>query len=298
MTAQRFGTFGLAGLLAVVLSTGGGTVLGQSSGNGAEADYRQHVSDLREAAGAARRGGVPGAAVTSTTSVVFGIATDFFVPGDYDGDGKADHAIWRPGGVGFKVRQSSDASQMDIVLGQTGDDPTVIGDYDGDGRGDAAVYRAGASAGLYSTWIYHSSATDSDVTVTCSAGTDCGKNGDFPAPGDYNGDGKFDFAVQRAHTGGACATDNSQSLSNPFTPTADFLIVLNGATTATTVTCVGQNTNVVVPGDYDGDGVTDLAVWRTGTPGRFFVHPIVGGPNFQWVLGQPGDYPVANFNSH
>src|SRR5262245_13359544 len=26
----------------------------------------------------------------------WGMATDFFVPGDYDGDGKTDYAIWRP----------------------------------------------------------------------------------------------------------------------------------------------------------------------------------------------------------
>lgn len=206
-----------------------------------------------------------GAAATAAAldPVIWGISTDFFVPADYDGDGKADHAVWRPGVAGvaqFKIRKSSDGTELTVIIGQTGDDPTVIGDYDGDGIIDPAVYRAGASAGLYSTWLYRSSLTSSIVTVACSAGYDCGKNGDFPSPGDFNGDGKNDFAVQRAHGGAACPADPSQGTLGGV-PTADFLISTNGGATST-LTCIGKNTDVILPNDFDGDLVTDIAVIR------------------------------------
>ena len=44
--------------------------------------------------------------------------------------------------------------------------------------------------------------------------------------------------------------------------------------------------NAEFPGDYNGDGKTDLAVWRPST-GTWFVHGIY---TTQW--GQPGDIPV------
>jgi hypothetical protein len=188
-----------------------------------------------------------------------GIAGDFFVPGDFDGDGKTDAAVWSSTGA-FTIRQSSTSMNTSITLGQSGDDPRVIGNYDSDTRVDAAVYRAGTMSGAYSSWIYHPSAGGPDVTVTCSATLDCGKNGDFPAPGDYDGDGKFDFMVQRKHAGTLCASDPIQG---PIIPNADFLLSINGGAGTTVIPCIGTDTDVIVPGDYDGDGKTDIATIRS-----------------------------------
>lgn len=79
-----------------------------------------------------------------------GVASDFFVDGDFDGDGLADAAVWRPGATGqFLVRRSSRPLDSVLVIpwGQSGDDPAQIGDFDGDRIDDATVYRAGAQAG-------------------------------------------------------------------------------------------------------------------------------------------------------
>jgi hypothetical protein len=70
----------------------------------------------------------------------FGISTtDKIVPGDYDGDGRADFAVWRAtNGVWYWLgsRDGFGAFQF----GTNGDKPAP-GDYDGDGRTDFAVWR-------------------------------------------------------------------------------------------------------------------------------------------------------------
>ncbi|MBK9063695.1 MAG: VCBS repeat-containing protein [Acidobacteria bacterium] len=267
------------------------------------------------------------AASAAFSTQVWGIATDFFVPGDYDGDGKIDVAIWRPGPAGtaaFWILPSSTGIAYSVQFGQTGDDPKVIGDYDGDGKCDPAVYRAGATAGAQSTWYYKSSLTGLVVAVPW------GQNGDFPAPGDYDGDGKFDFAIQRNGGGGQAVfwiKQTTAGITNvPFgTPTdvivpGDYdgdgktdLAVVRGSgggivwwirrssdLVITNQTFGASATDFPTQGDYDGDGKTDIGIWRpSATPGQtaFWVNKSSGGVLIrQW--GQNGDYPVANFNAH
>jgi len=70
----------------------------------------------------------------------FGLRSDRLVPADYDGDGKADIAVWRPSG-GFWYRINSlDNSYSSIQFGHSDDKPTPA-DYDGDGKTDLAIFR-------------------------------------------------------------------------------------------------------------------------------------------------------------
>jgi hypothetical protein len=259
----------------------------------------------------------------------WGIATDFFVPADYDGDGKADIAVWRPSvpeNSYFYILQSSTNTLRTAQFGQSGDDPSVIGDYDGDGKVDPAIYRSGASSGEHSFWWYLSSSTGLQTL-----GAEWGQNGDFPAPGDFDGDGKYDYAVQRNNGGGQARffrrLSGGTTDSVVFGTPTDVIVpgyydadckqdiavvrssggqinwyILNSLDGSTSSYIFGASATDFRPqGDYDGDGKTDIALWRPSlTPGAtgFYWIRSSDAVNVFLPWGQNGDNPSAGFNNH
>ncbi|MGD9562168.1 MAG: FG-GAP repeat domain-containing protein [Pyrinomonadaceae bacterium] len=262
---------------------------------------------------------------TSTTD--WGIASDFFVPADYDGDGRDDFAVWRPGSPGvFYIVMSATQTLFTETFGQTGDDPTVVGDYTGDNIDDLAVYRAGATPADQSTWYYRS--------ITAPPGIQSvqwGKGGDVPAPGDYDGDKRNDFVVQRIDSNGfsgrfwkrmatgeqssehfglwtdsvvpgdydddgrtdiAVVRDDNGTLRWEFEPSG------TAGSTVVSDTWGVTATDWIVQGDYDGDGRTDYAIWRPGSPGLFYIMTVGDRVISIRPWGETGDAPVANYNEH
>ena len=61
------------------------------------------------------------------------------MPGDYDGDGKTDFAVFR-NGYWYVIPSSNPSAPIVQPWGIPGDIP-VPGDYDGDGKTDFAVFR-------------------------------------------------------------------------------------------------------------------------------------------------------------
>jgi subtilisin-like proprotein convertase family protein len=242
--------------------------------------------------------------VQNRAPVQWGAAGDVPVPGDYNGDGTTDIAVYRPlNGTWFVQNQAA------VQWGAPGDIP-VPGDYNGDGVTDIALYRPSSGQ-----WIVRGLFT-----------VGWGASGDVPVPGDYNGDGTTDIAVYRPLNGTWFVQNlapvqlggpGDLPVPRPETPgdinwdgTTDVGGYLgdfdgNGTTDIavyrpTSGTWSVQNQGQVVwglpgdipvPGDYNGDGLTDRAVFRV-TDGTWYVQ---NGVTVQW--GQPGDIPVpADYN--
>ena len=185
------------------------------------------------------------------------------VVNDWDGDGKADPAVFRQGGTGaqslFFYRPSSQPSVdfVTIYWGTAGDEP-VRGDFDGDGRMDAAVYRPSDA-----TWYIRQS-PDGQLRAA-----KWGVNTDIRVPADYDGDGKADLAVFRDGLWAILQSSNGQARYQNFGVAGDAL----------------------VPGDYDGDGKADLAVYRNNV---FYVLRSSSNQLATFQFGTTGDVPVAS----
>jgi hypothetical protein len=207
----------------------------------------------------------------------WGIDSDQNVPADYDGDNKTDVAIWRSGPptqANFYILQSSNNTVRIETFGQDGDRPEVVQDYDGDGKADVAVYRSGVNAGDQSFFFYRGSANNPSGNITFIP---WGTTGDVATSGDFDGDGKADFAVRR-NSGGSGLFFIAKSTGG-----VDYIYF-------------GLATDPIMPGDFDGDGKSDLAVARiVGNQGNFYWRESstgnIDGPVF---AGDPTTDHIAN----
>jgi hypothetical protein len=111
------------------------------------------------------------------------------------------------------------------------------------------VYRASTGE-----WFIHRS-SDGGLTYGSWGARASAGLGDVPVPGDYDGDGKTDFAVYRASTGEWFIHRSSDG----------------GLTHASWGAAASSGLgDIPVPGDYDGDGLIDPAVYRRST-GQWFI---------------------------
>ncbi len=224
------------------------------------------------------RGTVPGAgnlayfyilnsSNNSFVPVQFGATGDVPISGDWDGDGRADLAVYRDGSLAgglssFYYRPSSQpgVNFRTIQWGAGGDKP-LVGDFDGDGRLDAAVFRPSTA-----TWYILRSSNNTVIQTTFGLSTD------IPTPADYDGDGLANIAVFRPSTGTWFTSTNPQNNYGAIQ--------------------FGANGDNPVPADYDGDGRADVAVFRPST-GAWYLNRSTSG--FTGVaFGSSEDKPIPN----
>ncbi|HEY0459168.1 MAG TPA: FG-GAP-like repeat-containing protein [Pyrinomonadaceae bacterium] len=175
---------------------------------------------------------------------------------DFDGDGKADIAVFRTNR--WFILRSSDL-QIDQPFFGLPDDIAAPADFDGDGKTDLGIFRPSTG-----DWWYQSSINNAQIQVHW------GQSGDVPRPSDFDGDGKSDFVVYR--------------------PSNNAWYRL-GSTGATSILAFGTAGDNPLIGDFDGDGKSDVAIYRPST-GDWWYASSINGQFISVHWGASGDIPA------
>jgi hypothetical protein len=165
------------------------------------------------------------------------------VAGDFNGDGKPDVAVGKPGSTASVVLGNGDGTLAHPVDYRTGNLPEAVatGDFNGDGNLDLVVANFGCSCprGTVSILLGRG-----DGTFGLPTDFATGEGPSALAVGDFNADGQLDLAVINS-------SDNTVSIllgngDGTFLPRLDF--------------ATGRGPWAVIAHDLNADGRLDLAV--------------------------------------
>lgn len=252
----------------------------------------------------------------TTVRTSWGTNGDIPLIGDYDGDKKTDYAVWRPTvGTTFVFGVVNRGG-----LGVPTDIPVVV-DYDGDFVTDYGFYRPGTS-----TWYLGKASGPLQALQVVG-----GSAGGIPAPPYYstvrpfaNSNPSWGLQVLSVYYPRWGVLTRTPILQDPAKPAGqmslgtdlagkgfvDYAQVVRFEDSRTTLgtfkdgrwtlddqtTYWGQAGDIAVPGDYDGEGRTDYAVWRPGTQAVFYIMyaPTADrAPRYEALdFGTTGDIPV------
>lgn len=237
----------------------------------------------------------------------WGAPSDIPIGGDFNGDLKADYAVFRPNsasGATFYILESASNVFQSVNWGIATDVP-VIQDYDGDGKDDIAVYRLPTSLSNAAWYVLKSTGGFLGVAAQGSV-----LNTDKPLIGDFDGDAKGDFTLYRDGTwfvqksGGEFETfawggagdkpvqadydgDNKEDAA-VYRPSTGTWYVRKSSDGGYLFVPFGVASDIPVPGNYDGDGRDDIAVYRSGF---WYINGSTSG-YFSTQFGVNGDKPV------
>jgi parallel beta-helix repeat protein len=204
------------------------------------------------------------------------------VPGDYDGDGKYDLALFKPStGEWYIAKLKSDrtlgaALAFGVKWGDSSMTP-VSGDYDGDGKSDLALFKPSTGE-----WFI-AKLSEGKLGSALAMGVSWGDSSMNAVSGDYDGDGKYDLALFQSSSGKWYIA----KLTNGKLGSAIAMGVSWGDSSMTPVS-----------GNFDGDNKNDLALFQAST-GKWYIaridsYNLLGGPIALDVLwGDSSMTPVS-----
>ncbi len=222
---------------------------------------------------------------------------------DYDGDGKTDVSIFRPGPGEWWYNRSSDTKTGVAQFGSTTDKP-VPADFTGDGKTDIAFWRPSTGQ-----WFVLRSEDNNFFALPFGA------NGDIPAPGDFDGDGIDDIAVFRPSNAVWYIRRSSDSqvqfvsfgVSEDKPTIEDFdgdgkddIAIFRPSVSewwqlrsqqGVVALKFGQTGDKAVPADFSGDGKADIAFWRPSN-GFWYVLRSDNTLFYAFPFGGNGDIPA------
>jgi photosystem II stability/assembly factor-like uncharacterized protein len=194
----------------------------------------------------------------------YGLAGDYPVVGDWDGDGIVTIGIYRDGS--FYLRNSNTLGFAEVVFpfGQPGDQP-IAGDWDGDGTDTIGVYRPATGQ-----FLLRNSNSEGAEELSFYLGN----VGDVGIAGDWDGDGLDTTGVFRPSNG------------------VIFLKNINDTGFADIALNYGLPGDQPVMGDWNNDGKDTIGIYRNGT--CYLRNSNTNGfAELIFGLGNPGDMPIA-----
>lgn len=174
----------------------------------------------------------------NTYNIPLGGAGDLPCPGDFDGDGRTDAAIYKPNEAKFTGYTSTNGSGFQYLVGKKGDIP-VVKDYDGDGIADFATYTPSTGE-----WTIRTSSNGQFIN------RQLGGLEYVPIPADYDGDGKSDICVWNVKNN---LVDGKLSSNKSWIKDSNLEKIQKE---------ISGGKYFPMPLDYDGDGAADIAFWN------------------------------------
>lgn len=217
---------------------------------------------------------------TLDRAVRWGAQTDGTVQGDYDGDGKMDYTAIRrtTNALTWFILSSSTGAMNAVTFGNPALGHFTIrgADFTGDGRDELVV--ASDNNGTL-TYYVGDAVTGAFLFARQWGFSDSFVDRRLPFA-DYTGDGKADFVVVR-RTGGNLVWYILDPANNASTATLWGLGIERA----------GNQPDIPVAGDYDGDGRQDIAVYRP-TNQTFYVLKSSDNGLIVQPWGESGDRPA------
>jgi hypothetical protein len=179
--------------------------------------------------------------------------------------------VFQPAINQFQLRDSNSTGPADhlITFGQSGDQP-ITGDWNGSGTDQPGVFRP--STGQFILFLPRKV-----ITVNF------GQAGDLAIAGDWDGNGVDTPGVFNPASGQWQLTNgiNGLNAANSF-PTANFTFTF------------GQNGDTPIVGDWDGNGIDGVGLFRTGNSTFLLSNGFQGTIDIKpFIFGSLGSKPLA-----